>query len=217
MEKAVLVIPAYNEEKTIGKVVAGAKAYAEVLVVDDCSSDRTAETAERAGARVLRNEHNTGYEQTLNRGVAEAAKTADIILMMDADGQHEPAEMRTMMDLIEKEGYDAVFGRRPWHQRTAESLYAVFSKWKTGVEDPLCGFRAFRASAYKKIGFFDRIGSTGTEFLFACKKNGLKVGQMDITFYRRSDQPRFERGRRLRAEAKIVGSMLKVMRKYMFA
>ena len=88
-----VVIPAFNEEDGIGAVVADLRSrhqWREVLVVDDGSSDRTAERAEAAGARVVRHPYNKGNGAAVKTGIREA--TGEVILLMDADGQHDPED-----------------------------------------------------------------------------------------------------------------------------
>ncbi len=210
---AMVVIPAYNEEKTVGSIVKSAKKYCNVLVVNDCSTDKTAEIAKKNGASVLSNKKNLGYDGTLNRGIAEAAKKAEMIILMDADGQHNPGDIPKFIKAIEN-GADFAVGIRPYRIRLAEKLYAKFSSWKIGVLDPLCGFKAFRSKVYKKIGHYDSIGSIGTEMMFAVKKLGHKIAQVKIALNERKDVPRFAEGIRLHAEWKIFKAMVKVMVRY---
>lgn len=212
MGKNMIVIPAYNEQATIGTVVKRAKKYCDVLVVDDCSADATAELAGKNGATVITNNKNVGYDATLNTGIAEAAKTADFILLMDADGQHNPDDIPKFLNALRTA--DMVVGIRPYRIRASEKLYAVVTKLRLGVQDPLCGFKAFTSIAYKKIGYYDSMGSIGTEFMFAAKKNGFRIAQVKINLNKRADAARFESGVRLRAEWKIFSAMLRVIAKY---
>ena len=213
-KEIIIIIPAYNEEKTIGSVISGAKKYCNVLVVNDSSTDKTEEIAKKNGASIIRNERNMGYDTTLNRGIAEAAKSADVVMIMDADGQHNPDDIPKMLSLIEGNKADFVIGIRPWRIRLSEKIYRRFSKWKIGVIDPLCGFKAFRADVYKKIGYYDSMRSIGTEFMFAVKRNGYRIGQVEISLNPRVDIPRFEGGSSLKAELSIFLAMVKVMVKY---
>lgn len=95
------VIPAYFEESTIGEVVKMTLPFVdEVLVVDDGSTDETTKNAVESGARVVRLEKNTGYLQALQRGLREAR--GDIIVTLDADGQHVPSEIHKLIEPIIK-------------------------------------------------------------------------------------------------------------------
>ena len=106
-----VVIPALNEGATIGGVIEQTRVHcpgAEVLVVDDCSTDDTAARAEAAGARVIRRPYTLGSGAGVKTGVR--ASRADIIVLMDGDGQHDPADIPKLLDLIGP--YDLVIGER---------------------------------------------------------------------------------------------------------
>ena len=106
-----IVIPAFNEGETIGRVVAGARAQcpdAEILVVDDASSDGTADQAAAAGARVIRRPYNVGNGAGVKTGIRAAG--GDVILILDADGQHDPADIPRLLSHIGR--YDMVVGER---------------------------------------------------------------------------------------------------------
>src|SRR6188472_2480800 len=102
MEKRVIVIPAYNEEKTIGETVRGALDVADrVLVVDDGSNDRTSEIASAAGATVVRHAVNRGLGGALGTGIEGALRLgADAIVTMDADGQHRAEDAKAAFDRL---------------------------------------------------------------------------------------------------------------------
>jgi glycosyltransferase involved in cell wall biosynthesis len=106
-----VVIPALNESATIGGVVEGTRAHcpgAEVLVIDDCSTDDTAARAEAAGARVIRRPYTLGAGAGVKTGVRAAS--GEIVVLLDADGQHDPADIPRLLDLIGP--YDLVIGER---------------------------------------------------------------------------------------------------------
>ncbi len=106
-----VVIPAHNETHTIASVIAGVKAVvpaAEIIVVDDASRDDTADKAEGAGATVIRRPHNVGNGAGVKTGVRAAH--GDIVVILDADGQHNPADMPKLLQYIGQ--YDMVIGER---------------------------------------------------------------------------------------------------------
>ncbi|WP_440771197.1 glycosyltransferase family 2 protein [Natronorubrum sp. DTA28] len=110
----VAAIPAYNAAETIGQVVREAADHADtVLVVDDGSADATAERAERAGALVVRHERNRGYGGALQT-IFEVGRTldADHLVTLDADGQHDPASIATLVAAQESSGAEVVIGSR---------------------------------------------------------------------------------------------------------
>ena len=109
-----VIIPAYNEELTIGSVVLRARMFSDtVIVVDDGSADRTSETALMAGARVLRMAANGGKAAAVMRGFAELENVDyTVVVMMDADGQHYPEDLPRVIAPILTDEADLVIGSR---------------------------------------------------------------------------------------------------------
>jgi len=149
-----VLLPAYHEERVIGRVVAGIRelypdpAEVEVLVVDDGSRDGTATAATAAGARVVRHPYNKGNGAAIKTGIRAAH--GDVIVMMDADGQHNPPDIPRLLDPI-NEGYDMVVGARgrgsqEWYRLLVNTIYNVLASYLTSfrVEDLTSGFRAIR-------------------------------------------------------------------------
>ncbi len=137
------VIPAYNEEETIGWVVERTLRYVdEVIVVDDGSLDRTAERALEAGARVVKLEENRGILQAIVRGFSEAR--GEIIITLDADGQHNPDEIPRLLEPILRGEADVVLGRRPSLPHLSERILAYLTGLKVSIHDVSTGFRALR-------------------------------------------------------------------------
>jgi glycosyltransferase involved in cell wall biosynthesis len=110
MSSLSIVIPAKNEADAIGTAVAGAKKEypeAEIIVVDDGSSDDTAKVAEQAGAKVVRHPESLGNGAAVKAGARAAS--GDIIAFMDGDGQHDAAEFGKLLEKLDQ-GYDMVIG-----------------------------------------------------------------------------------------------------------
>jgi len=115
MKKVFIVIPAYNEEKKLGKVIKNLKQanYKNIVVVDDGSNDTTANVANKAGVFVLRHIINRGQGAALKTGINFALKKgADIIITFDADGQHTPKDISKLIEPIVKGKADIVLGSR---------------------------------------------------------------------------------------------------------
>jgi glycosyltransferase involved in cell wall biosynthesis len=145
-----VVIPAYNEEEGIASVVAGVLAggaWREVLVVDDGSTDGTAERAASAGARVVRHPYNKGNGAAVKTGVREAR--GEVVLLMDADGQHDPADAERIVAPVGV--YDMVIGARSARDQDfvralGNGVFKAVASWLTGrpIPDLTSGFRAAR-------------------------------------------------------------------------
>ena len=108
-----VVIPALNEAATIASVVARAKAFGTVIVVDDGSSDHTAACAAAVGATVVSHQRNAGYDGALQSGfVAASSIGAEIVVTLDADGQHDPDMLLQALKPIHDGRVDLVIGQR---------------------------------------------------------------------------------------------------------
>jgi len=159
MDSLSIVIPAKNEAGAIGTVVAGArKAYpdAEIIVVDDGSTDDTAVVAREAGATVVQHPESLGNGAAVKAGARAA--TGSIIAYMDGDGQHDAGEFAPLMQKLD-EGFDMVIGARSSGSHAnvgrlaANGLYNVIASWLTGrrIPDLTSGFRVVRAELFKKF------------------------------------------------------------------
>ncbi|NOZ72605.1 MAG: glycosyltransferase family 2 protein [Chloroflexi bacterium] len=143
------LIPAYNESTHISVVVQGALPYLPVLVVDDGSTDETAQRAQEAGAQVLRQSRNQGKGAALRAGFEWAlARDYDAVITLDADGQHDPAEIPRFIDLFEHSQADLIIGARDFSQippirRLANTLGRWSFSWALGqpVQDNQSGYR----------------------------------------------------------------------------
>ena len=177
-----VIIPAYNEGKSISEVITKTQKFAQnIIVVDDGSQDHTAAEAAKAGAVVLRHKINLGKGAALKTGCDYAVQQgAQKIITMDADGQHEPKEIPSFIKALEE--YDIVFGSRKTPQsmpfvfkfgnqvltKTLQTLYGVT------VEDSQCGYRSFKAEAYKNIRWEAADYSVETEMAIKAGKKKMK-------------------------------------------
>jgi glycosyltransferase involved in cell wall biosynthesis len=212
IRKVFCVIPALNEAETIGEVIAGVKEVADqVIVVNDHSIDTTKKVAEKAGALVVDNETNLGYDKSINKGFARAIEDgASIIFTFDADGQHNSDDARHLVELLEKENAAVAVGIRPSKPRISEHLFAKYTKRKAGISDPLCGLKVYRSEVFTKRGYFDTLQSIGTQLSFETAQDGGKIVQAPITITDRADTPRF--GRKLKANIKILAAFFRILR-----
>lgn len=160
-----IVLPAKNEAAAIGVAIEKIHVQlsllrlntkAEVLVVDDGSTDDTATVAQAAGARVVHHPYSKGNGAAIKTGARAAA--GEVIIFMDADGQHDPADIPRLLEKIHQ-GYDMVVGARQKGSQAnvgrglANGFYNRLASWMTGhkVEDLTSGFRAVRADKFREF------------------------------------------------------------------
>ena len=203
--RVAIVIPALNESATIVDVVDVAGRYGVPIVVDDGSIDNTAALGKQAGAVVVSHENNQGYDAALNSGFKKAAELgSDVIITLDADGQHDPSLIQKFIDRIDA-GADVVAGIRSRRQRFAEYLFAGYTSFYFGIKDPLCGMKAYRRVVYEALGHFDSYGSVGTELTIFAAKHGYRLDQIEFDVRERKGQSRF--GQVLAGNYKIIRAM----------
>jgi len=186
-----VVLPAYNEEVSIGSVVLLARRYADrVIVVDDGSSDRTAEVAASAGAEVIVHSPNLGKGVAFKTGFA-AAEGADIIVTMDSDGQHNPADIPKLLEPILRGEADMVNGSRylnghdtdtPVYRRIGQTILDKVTVLNSGIKitDSQSGFRAFSASTKDFFRFNAQGMAIESEMLADAGRYGLRVKEVPI-------------------------------------
>ena len=157
--KVSIVLPAKNESAAIGQTLAQIQQLQlahEIIVVNDGSTDQTKQVAESAGAKVVTHPYSKGNGAAIKTGARTA--TGDIIVFMDADGQHDPQDIPRLLEHIEQ-GYDLVVGARQKGSQAslgrgiANSLYNNLASYMTEqkVEDLTSGFRAVRADKFREF------------------------------------------------------------------
>jgi len=189
--KVIAAIPAYNEEKYIGTVVLKARRYVdEVIVVDDGSTDQTADVARLAGASVIHHQQNRGYGASVQTLLAEAKKkNPDVLVLLDADSQHNPDEIPKLIKPI-LAGSDLVIGSReqkrgniPVYRRLGQSVLSYSSHILSGkkVIDSECGFRAFSPKAIAELKLRQRGMAISAETIAVATEKGLNVTQIPVS------------------------------------
>jgi dolichol-phosphate mannosyltransferase len=195
------VIPAYNEEGKIGRVVRKIPPgiVDAVVVVDDCSRDRTSEEAREAGATVLRHEVNQGVGAGIRTGIDYARRNGfDVVTVLSGDDQHDPNELPIVLGPLQSGQCDFVQGSRRlgggkmvqirWFRRITTAIYPVLFHLCTGFRstDATNGFRAFRLSILddKRINLWqDWLNRYELEpyLLYQAVVTGKRVKEVPIT------------------------------------
>ncbi len=188
----VIVIPAYNEERTILGVIRGLKqhGFERLIVVDDGSTDRTSELACQEGVILLRHVLNRGLGGALGTGISAALRLgAERIVTFDADGQHDPDDIPRMLEPIEKGEADVVIGSRmldptgmPYSRRLANWIANVatlflFRGWTT---DSQSGLRAFSGQAATRMRIMTSGMEVSSEIIAETVKNSLKCKEVRV-------------------------------------
>lgn len=189
----VAVIPAYNEERFIASVVITASQHARhVIVVNDGSSDRTALLANLAGAEVVDLPQNVGKGRALTAGFERAWRLdPDVVVMLDGDAQHDPAEIpRVVAPVLEGEA-DVVIGSRflqsnsgiPRWRRFGQHVLTRLSNIGSGLKttDSQSGFRAFSPAAFYTLEFHSRGLAMESEMQFLLQGTPLRVTEVPIS------------------------------------
>src|SRR3989344_1924518 len=204
--KAIVTIPAYNEEKTIGKLEADIRKgmdktsyYYEVFVLDDGSKDETADVAKKADAVVYSLPKNYGLAETFKTEIEKCLELkADVIVHIDADRQYQANEIPKLLAEIRK-GYDLVLGCRfrgrieemPLVKRLGNIAFSKVISQITGlkISDAQTGFRAFRREVAEKV----KIGSKHTytqEQIIKAVREKFRIKEVPIYFAKRKDESR---------------------------
>jgi glycosyltransferase involved in cell wall biosynthesis len=190
-----VVVPAHNEAQALGAVLSGVRGIlpsAEVVVVDDGSTDPTARVARDHGVRVVSHPYRMGNGAAIKSGARAA--TGEILVFIDADGQHDPADIPRLLAKLD-ECYEMVVGARQpdshasLPRRLANHFYNRLASWMTGyrIEDLTCGFRAVRARQFRRFLYLLPNGfSYPTTSTMAFFRSGLPVGYVPIRAAQRS-------------------------------
>ena len=186
----VAAIPAFNEERTIAKLVLEAQKHVDVvLVCDDGSEDMTAEIAERMGADVIRHETNMGYGAAIKTLFTMARElNADVLVTLDGDGQHDPREIPQLVEPLLEKKVDIILGSRFLDDNESDNEVPSYRGWGikliskvTGAasnhkfNDAQCGFRVYGRKALSGLSFVENGMGASVEVLMKAKKNSLTV------------------------------------------
>ena len=193
--KVAVGIPAFNEESTIAKVIIRARRHSDVVVVvDDGSTDDTALIAEALGAIVISHKRRTGYGTAI-RSCFEAARNqeADVLVTLDADGQHDADEIPKLLAGIKDGSADVVVGSRfsdmndknlaPRYRAAGIKLLTSLTETASGTQltDAQCGFRAYNRSAIERVAPAEQGMGASAEMLMKSAEDNLRVVEVPVT------------------------------------
>ena len=186
-------IPAFNEEKTIGEIVEKSLQYADnVIVCNDGSTDNTEKKAKEKGAIIINHKKNLGYGAAIISLFEEARKqNAEIMVTLDGDGQHDPAEIPNLVKALTENKVDVVIGSRflgkktnsPVYRKTGIKIITSASNLGTDfkVTDSQSGFRVYSKKAIDLIHPTEEGMSVSTEILLKISNWDLSIAETPIT------------------------------------
>ena len=172
MVKSVAIIPAYNEEVALGSIILRTLQYVdEVIIVNDGSDDKTVDVAKLAGAEIINHATNLGKGEALKSGFS-AIGDADVVVTIDADGQHNPDEIPSLIKPIIED-----------YRRVGQQVLDNATNISAGIKvtDSQSGFRAFSPAACKVFRFYDTGFGIESEMLVDVAEAGLKIVEVPIT------------------------------------
>lgn len=215
------VIPAFNEELTIGSVVLEAKKHVkEVIVVNDGSFDRTSEVARLAGAYVVDLPKNVGKAAALKKGIEIVrSRSYDACVFLDGDGQHDPNEIPRIIEPVLKGEADLVIGSRflnsngsiSPYRRVGQKILDIVTNLSTRqkIRDSQSGFRALSASAIENFNFQSSGYSIESDMILHLSNKGMRI--MEIPISLRYDVPRGHKKNPLEHGLEVFNRVLRIV------
>jgi glycosyltransferase involved in cell wall biosynthesis len=226
--KAGIVIPALNEAASVGLVIDEIPPgdVADVIVVDNGSTDDTAAVAERHGARVV-GQPRPGYGAACLRGISSLGRESKIVVILDADHSDYPEDLTSILEPILRGEADFVVGSRvsgqaergalQWNQRFGNALACNLIRWLYGTRFSDMGpFRAIRRESLERLGMRDETYGWNAEMQVKAIINGLRIAEVPVRYRRRIGRSKISgtiKGTIL-AGAKIIGTILRYYPEY---
>lgn len=222
--KASIVIPAMNEARSIGMVIDDipqSEDVLEIIVVDNGSTDDTADVAARHGARVVR-EDERGYGAACLRGLAAMSDEADVVVVLDGDRSDYPDDLPELLAPIRRGEADFVIGSRvagraekgslQWNQRFGNALACTLIRWLYGTRFTDMGpFRAIRRPDFDRLDMRDKTYGWNAEMQVKAICQGLRICEVPVRYRRRIGTSKISgtvRGTIL-AGIKIIGTIIR--------
>jgi glycosyltransferase involved in cell wall biosynthesis len=201
MAKICIIIPAFNAETTITKVIHGVNKYIKkenIIIIDDGSSDKTFAIAQKIGVVVLKNHTNQGKGFSLKEGYNYAIKkNYRAVICLDADLQHAPDDIPHFLDCFQKSNIDLVLGNRmldissmPWDRQFSNQTTSLLISIFTGqrIRDSQSGYRLIKTDILREIKLVSNRYETESELLVKALKRKYKIAHVPIkTIY--NNQP----------------------------
>lgn len=206
---AAIVIPALNEVSTVRDVIESIHDLGYAIVVDDGSTDATAAVARDAGAVVVAHNRNMGYDAALASGLRAGIRLGvDVLATLDADAEHDVTSLAEAIAVVQRGEAVVALGARGAPSRLAERVFSLYSRWRFGVPDILCGVKVYESSfVAEQEAVLDR-RTIGTGLALLALREGKPFVMFNVPTRPRRPS-RFGRGLRpnLAIGAAMIGAM----------
>lgn len=202
MASYLVIIPAFNEETTVGAAIEGIKgqiSFADILVVNDGSTDETARVAASEGIFLVNHPFNLGYGAALQTGFRFAERGGyEYVFTMDADGQHLPTSLNSLITAMEERHADIVIGSRfvgsgydvGFPRRTGMMLFSLIARMYTGIDitDPTSGFQLLNRRVFSCLASGDNypFDYPDVNIIMMLHKKGFKITEAPVTMVENS-------------------------------
>ena len=210
ISKLAVIIPALNEADSIKIVIDGCKKFADVIVVNDGSTDNTSEVAKMSGAIVVDLKENIGVDGATFAGLEKAHTLGhEFAITLDADGQHDPSFIKDFTSPLFEGEVVMVHGIRPNSARLAERIMRLYALKMYGISDILCGFKGYALQqVYAPNKKMRKFKTYSTSLPWCVINDGLSFAQVKIPVYPRAqnDKPRI--GGTIKANFRILSALM---------
>jgi glycosyltransferase involved in cell wall biosynthesis len=201
-----IIIPAYNEEKTIEFLIKEIHSIAKIFVIDDGSTDKTYEICFNNDIEVIKHKKNLGYDLSIKTGLKKAHIDGfRYAITIDADGQHDPKYIDEFYSGL-KLGSTMVVGNRDSFARIGEVLFGKVTELLFNVRDPLCGLKAYSIFELYPFLYLSSSWSVGTDVLIRAGAHNFSIESIPINVLPRKDESRFGIG--VMPNIKILNSII---------
>ncbi len=189
--KTLVIVPAYNSGEDLCGLLPRIQAYInDIIVIDDGSSDKTADIASELGADVIKHDNNLGKGAALKTGFAYALENCfDTVITIDSDSQHDPDDIPRFIRAFNQSGADMIIGSRK-HHKNGMPWPRRFSNWSTSrflsfiltkeIEDSQCGYRLISGKLLKSISLISNRFELESEIIIKAVRAGFTIGFLPI-------------------------------------
>lgn len=204
-KKLAIIVPCFNEVKTIIEIYNRTKIYGIPIIIDDCSDDGTRKILNLKKINFIRNKKRSGYEQSILNGfnyINKNLKRIEFIATIDADLELPPENLPELLKAIKKNKYDIIIGSRNKLNRVLEYILSYLFKFKFNISDPISGLKIYKKTQISKI--LNKVTSKFflVDILILSFYNKFYIGSKKILTKKRKDHPRVGIG--LKVNLKIL-------------